>query len=71
MKKNVAVFFGGKSNEHDISIITGIYAVNLLRGADYKVIPVYLPREGGMCYADAECVKDFTDGKKKIGRAHV
>ncbi len=66
MKKNVAVFFGGKSNEHDISIITGIYAVNLLRGADYKVIPVYLPREGGMCYADAECVKDFTDGKKKF-----
>lgn len=71
MKKNVAVFFGGKSNEHDISIITGIYAVNLLRGADYKVIPVYLPREGGMCYADAECVKDFTDGKKKFVPAYL
>ncbi len=71
MKTNVAVFFGGKSNEYDISIITGIYAVNLLRGADYKVIPVYLPREGGMCYADAECVKDFTDGKKKFVPAYL
>ena len=71
MKQNVAVFFGGKSNEHDISIITGIYAVNLLRGADYKVIPVYLPREGGMCYADAECVKDITEGKKKFVPAYL
>lgn len=71
MKQNVAVFFGGRSNEHDISIITGIYAVNLLRGADYKVFPVYLPREGGMCYADAECVKDFTEGKKKFVPAYL
>ncbi|MDE6411609.1 MAG: ATP-grasp domain-containing protein [Clostridia bacterium] len=71
MKQNVAVFFGGKSNEHDISIITGIYAVNLLRGAGYQVIPVYLPREGGMCFADAECVKDITEGKKKFVPAYL
>ena len=66
MKRKVAVFFGGKSNEHDISIITGIYAVNLLRGAEYTVYPVYLPREGGMCYADVDCVKDITEGNKKF-----
>ena len=66
MKRNVAVFFGGKSNEHDISIITGIYAVNLLRGAGYTVYPVYLPREGGMCFADADCVKDITEQTKKF-----
>ena len=65
MNQNVAVFFGGKSNEHDVSVITGMYAVNLLRGAGYGVYPVYLPREGGMCYADAVGVKDFTEGKKK------
>lgn len=64
--KQVAVFFGGKSNEHDISIITGMYAVNLLRGAGYKVYPVYLPREGGMSYIDADGVKDFTEQKKKL-----
>ncbi len=65
MKKNVAVFFGGRSNEHDISVITGMYAVNLLRGADYIVYPVYLPREGGMCFIDADGIKDVTDQKKK------
>ncbi|MDE6273967.1 MAG: ATP-grasp domain-containing protein [Clostridiales bacterium] len=48
MKKNVAVFFGGRSNEHDVSIITGMLAVNLLRGAGYEVMPVYLPLDGGM-----------------------
>lgn len=71
MKKQVAVFFGGKSNEHDVSVITGIYAVNLLRGAGYKVFPVYLPREGGMCYADADSVKDITERKKKFVPAHL
>ena len=62
--KKVAVFFGGKSNEHDISIITGIYAANLLRGAGYQVYPVYLPRAGGMCYADVDSVQEVTQTKK-------
>ena len=66
MKQNIAVFFGGKSNEHDISIITGVYAVNLLRGAGYKVYPVYLPRGGGMCYADVESVKEITNPNQKV-----
>lgn len=71
MKKNVAVLFGGRSNEHDISVITGMYAVNLLRGAGYRVIPVYLPTEGGMCYARAEGVKDFAGSKLKTVRAYL
>lgn len=71
MKKRIAVFFGGKSNEHDISVITGIYAVNLLRSAHYAVYPVYLPREGGMCYADVESVKDITEHEKKFTPAYL
>ena len=46
--KTVAVFFGGDSPEREISIITGMLAVNLLRGSRYRAIPVYLPPEGGM-----------------------
>ena len=58
--KTVGVFFGGRSNEHEISVITGMYAVNLLRGAGYKVLPVYLPRGGGMTAAEkARGVEDF------------
>ena len=47
-KPTVAVFFGGNSNEHEISVITGMLATNLLRGAEYEVVPVYLPKTGGM-----------------------
>lgn len=47
--KTVAVFFGGKSNEREISIITGVYAVNLLRSAEeFRVLPVYLTEKNEM-----------------------
>lgn len=41
-KINVAVFFGGKTFEHDISILTGIEACQSLDIDKYNVIPVYL-----------------------------
>lgn len=62
-KTTVAVFFGGRSNEHEISVITGMLAVNLLRER-YRVVPVYLPREGGMATGKMRSVSDFGKGKK-------
>ena len=58
----VAVFFGGKSNESEISVITGMLAVNLLRGSAYRVVPVYLPPEGGMAAGEFRGVEDFAGG---------
>ena len=49
--KRVAVFFGGISNEHEISVLTGMMAAGLLRGAGYEVLPVFLPLSGGMTLA--------------------
>ena len=46
MKKNVAVIFGGRTCEHDVSIIT---AHQVLENADqnkYNLIPVYIDHEG-------------------------
>ncbi len=62
MQKNVAVFFGGSSNEREISVITGLLAVNLLRGSKYRVIPVYLRPEGGMTTGEYRNVSDFAKG---------
>lgn len=63
--KTVAVFFGGKSNEHEISVITGMLAVGLLRES-YRVLPVYLPRGGGMSLAGkARGVGDFRAERAK------
>lgn len=48
MKKTVAVFFGGQSTEHDISIITALSAVvkPLELSKKYTVIPVYITKSG-------------------------
>jgi D-alanine-D-alanine ligase len=48
MKKTVAVFFGGQSTEHDISIITAISSVikPLELTKKYKVVPVYITKTG-------------------------
>lgn len=44
--KNVAVFFGGKSVEHDISVITGVTALNALDKSRFCGIPIYVHSDG-------------------------
>ncbi len=60
MKKKVAVFFGGKSTEHDISIVTAISSVikPLELSQKYDVIPVYISKDGSW-YVD-EKLKDIS-----------
>ena len=48
MKIQVAVFFGGKSVEHEVSVISAMQAIAALDRSKYDTIPVYLPKEGGM-----------------------
>ncbi len=65
MKKiTVAVFFGGRSNEREISVITGMLAVNLLRHTQFSVLPVYLPPAGGMATGNFAGPADFRRGAK-------
>ncbi len=65
MKKTVAVIFGGRSAEHDISIVTAIGSVlkPLELSQQYNVLPVYIAKDGSW-YADMK-LKDiqlFTTG---------
>jgi D-alanine-D-alanine ligase len=46
-KKTVAVFFGGKSPEHDVSIITALVSViPSLKLLGHNVIPIYITKQG-------------------------
>lgn len=45
MKTRVAVFFGGQSVEHEVSVISGIQAVSALDTNQYDVIPVYISKD--------------------------
>ena len=64
--KTVAVIFGGRSAEHDISIVTALASIikPLELTGSYKVEPVYITKEGA--WLSDEKLKDislFTSGK--------
>ena len=42
----VAVIFGGRSVEHDVSIVTGHQIIDALSAARYDVVPIYISRDG-------------------------
>lgn len=46
MKTNVAVFFGGRSVEHEISVISALQAINAFDQNKYNIIPVYISKQG-------------------------
>lgn len=45
-RTRVAVIFGGRSVEHDVSIVTGHQVMAALPEALFEVIPVYIARDG-------------------------
>jgi D-alanine-D-alanine ligase len=64
--KNIGVFFGSGSTEHDISIITGQLIVGGLKGLGYQVTPVYLTKQGKwMLGEDLGNLKLFTSPNSK------
>lgn len=46
--RKVAVFFGGKSYENEISILTGVFVINLLDREKFQAVPVYIHTDGKM-----------------------
>src|SRR5581483_1533737 len=46
MKTRVAVFFGGRSPEHDVSIVTGLQALEALDQDRFSGFPVYVATDG-------------------------
>lgn len=63
MKKNILLIFGGKSCEHDISIISALQVANNLDEYLYNIIPVYITKQGTMKY-----VKEFKKLNLSVGK---
>ena len=49
----VAVIFGGRSVEHDVSIVTGHQIMNAFPVEQYEIVPVYISRDGRWFTGDA------------------
>ncbi len=53
MKTRVAVFFGGRSPEHDISIVTGLQVLHAMDQQRFTAFPVYVSTAGKWFVGDA------------------
>ncbi len=52
MKTRVAVIFGGRSVEHEVSVISGIQALQSIDAEKYDAFPVYLTKENEFYVGD-------------------
>ena len=62
MKTRVAMMFGGKTVEHEVSVISGIQALKAMDTDKYEVIPVYMTKENDMYIgSDVGDIKAYRD----------
>ena len=60
---NIGVFFGSRSPEHEVSIITGELIISELKKLGHTVVPVYLSKEGKWFVSEElGALKFFTGG---------
>ena len=72
---NVAVFFGGKTVEHDVSIVTAQQLIQNMDKTKYKPVPVYITRDGdwfsGEELNSIEAFKKFDKNQKGVKRVYL
>lgn len=61
-KLRVAVFFGGRSTEHEVSVVSAIQACEHLDTQKYEIIPIYISKTGDF-YTNEKFldIKNFKD----------
>ena len=53
MKTNIGVFFGGRSTEHEIPVISASQAMHAINRDKYNVTPIYISKQGKWYTGDA------------------
>ena len=70
MKIKVGVFFGGKSVEHEVSVISGLQAFSALDREKYEPVPVYQAKDGTFYTGEKlGSIESFRDVKAAIRSA--
>lgn len=69
MKTNIGVFFGGRSTEHEISVISASQAMHAINRDRFDVTPIYISKEGRWWTGDALFdVSNYRDIKKLLSQ---
>ncbi len=74
-KLNLAVLFGSRAAEHDVSIVSGLQLLENVDRAKYNAFPVYLSRTGewfvGDVLRDVSFFRNFNPEAKGLVRAYL
>lgn len=77
MKTSVGVIFGCVSVEHEVSIISGVQAINNLDKEKYDIVPIYVTKSGQMLFDKSFCDIntfrncDLSDFKNKYMNVYI
>lgn len=73
-KIRLAVIFGGRACEHDVSIVSALQCMDAVNTQDYDVVPVYIARDGawytGAPLRRLETLKEFDPAAPGIVRVY-
>ncbi|MFR4554567.1 MAG: D-alanine--D-alanine ligase, partial [Peptoniphilus sp.] len=59
--ENIGVIFGGRSVEHEVSVITGMQIIENMDKSKYNPIPIYISKDGK--FLSGESLKNFKSYK--------
>lgn len=75
MKTNIGIFFGGRSVEHEISVLTALQAIPHFNKDKYNVIPIYITKQGkwlsGEALLDINNYKDLDSLNQKAEEVYM
>ena len=63
MKLNIAVVFGGKSTEHEVSVISALQAIENIDKDKYNVVAVYMDKKGDFYFSNDNLLIDSKNYK--------
>ena len=66
MRKRIALLYGGRGKEHDVSVMGYEYVKELLENSEYEILPVYID-EGGCWYVRIKNVLSNAYPTSKLG----
>ena len=69
MKKNIAVIFGGRSSEHEVSCVSAATVIRSLDEEKYNVILVGITKDGRWLLVDK--LKEIEDGSWRESRVNA
>ncbi len=73
-KLHLAVLFGGRACEHDVSVITALQCMDAIDTSQYEIIPVYIARDGawytGTPLRSLPFVREFAPNANGITRVY-